>query len=42
MTEGIALENKDEIEADGPMELEAGVDGVGAISSSIFLRMGSL
>ena len=38
----MALENKDDMEADGPIELDAGVDGVGAMSISIFLSMGSL
>ena len=42
ITEGKALENKEEMEAEGPIELEAGVLGVGAMSSSIFLKIGSL
>ena len=35
------LENRDEMEAEGPMEEEAGVPGVGAMSSSIRRIMGS-
>ena len=40
-TEGKAFEKSEDIEADGPIELDAGVPGVGAMSSSIFLRIGS-
>ena len=41
-TDGKALENREDMEADGPIELDAGVLGVGAMSSSIFLNIGSL
>ena len=39
---GIVLEKSEDTEAEGPMELEAGVVGVGAMSSSILRRIGSL
>ena len=42
ITEGRALDSRELNEADGPIELGAGVLGVGAMSISIFRRMGSL